>query len=140
MHALIMLTHCTYKHTAVYCYYYYCWYREALIELESSRFLEQIDPAHINSKHGVTVAQAAAAAAAAKGSTSNNSSSFTSGTSSSSSSSSSALDVWYRFQHPLVQQALYNLTPLSDRRKVSLTNFRLEFANWCLFSICLSCL
>jgi predicted ATPase len=114
--------HCACTNTT-YCY----WYREALIELESSRFLEQIDPAHINSKHGVTVAQAAAAAAAAKGSTNNNSSSFTSGSTGSSGSSSSALDVWYRFQHPLVQQALYNLTPLSDRRKVSLANFNLGY-------------
>jgi hypothetical protein len=111
-------THYTYIHIIIY------HYREALIELESSRFLEQIDPAHINSKHGVSVAQAAAAAAAAKGSSSITSSSNSSTTGSSGSSSSSALDVWYRFQHPLVQQALYNLTPLSDRRKVSLANFK----------------
>lgn len=35
-----------------------------------------------------------------------------------SNSSSSINDVHYKFHHPLVQQALYNLTPLSDRRKV----------------------
>lgn len=77
-----------------------------MVELENSRFVEQVHgDREMPEKHGTNDANGGDGPPKH-------------GDSRGDPSGESWEGITYRFHHPLVQQTLYNLTPIRDRRKV----------------------